>query len=48
MQIKLPNYQNSGEAMTPFLLAVRQIKTYISHEELERLNWLPVTYRFKQ
>ena len=21
---------------------------HISHEEFERLNWLPVTYRFKQ
>ena len=30
-----------------FCLRLGQLKD-ISHEEFERLNWLPVTYRFKQ
>ena len=30
-----------------FCLQLDKLK-HISHEELERLNWLPVTYRFKQ
>ena len=30
-----------------FCLKLDQLK-HISHEEFERLNWLPVTYRFKQ
>ena len=29
-----------------FCLQLDKLK-YISHEELERINWLPVTYRFK-
>ena len=33
--------------MYTFLLQLDKLKR-ISHEELERLNWLPVTYRFKQ
>ena len=30
-----------------FCLQLDKLK-HISHEEFERLNWLPVTYRFKQ
>ena len=30
-----------------FCLRLDKLK-HISHEEFERLNWLPVTYRFKQ
>ena len=30
-----------------FCLQLDKLKN-ISHEEFERLNWLPVTYRFKQ
>ena len=30
----------------PFCLQLDKIE-YISHEDFERLNWLPVTYRFK-
>ena len=30
-----------------FCLRLDKLK-YISHEEFERLNWLPLTYRFKQ
>ena len=30
-----------------FCLQLDELK-YISHEEFECLNWLPVTYRFKQ
>ena len=30
-----------------FCLQLDKLK-HISHEEIERLNWLPVTYRFKQ
>ena len=30
-----------------FCLQLDKLK-YISHEECDRLNWLPVTYRFKQ
>ena len=30
-----------------FCLRLDQLK-HISHEEFERLNWLTVTYRFKQ
>ena len=30
----------------PFCLQLDKIE-YISHEDFEHLNWLPVTYRFK-
>ena len=33
--------------MYEFCLQLDKLK-HISHEEFERLNWLPVTYRFKQ
>ena len=29
-----------------FCLQLDKLK-HIAHEEIERLNWLPVTYRFK-
>ena len=31
-----------------FCLQLDNLKNLNSHEEFERLNWLPVTYRFKQ
>ena len=34
--------------MYAFFLQLDKLKHILSHEEFERLNWLPVTYRFKQ
>ena len=34
--------------MYAFFLQLDKLKQILSHEEFERLNWLPVTYGFKQ
>ena len=39
--------QTTQNKYVRFCLQLDKLK-HISHEEFERLNWLPVTYRFKQ
>ena len=44
LKYRIQTFQNK---CMPFSLQLDKWK-HISHEEFERLNWLPATYRFKQ
>ena len=46
-EIKAENSNYSTSACMPFCLQLDKLK-HVSHEELELLNWLPVTQWFKQ